>query len=185
VLSTSFVMLSFINKGGRPLYRAQKYPSEDRNKFYELVNRELVHLIEYDDEWLSALCNAAALLKHQLADINWVGFYLLKNDILVLGPFQGLPACNSIALGNGVCGHAAKMRETIVVPDVHLFPGHIACDSASLSEIVVPLIKEGKVYGVLDIDSPSLGRFSVVDQAGLEAFVRILMERLPWGNMAF
>ncbi|MBS4054631.1 MAG: GAF domain-containing protein [Thermaerobacter sp.] len=167
------------------MYRAEKLPIDDLKQYYQSVNKELLHLIEYEDEWLPALSNAAALLGHQLRDINWVGFYLFKEGLLMLGPFQGKPACSMITLGNGVCGTAACQRETIVVPDVHLFPGHIACDSASQSEIVIPLLKEGHLYGVLDIDSPIKGRFTEADQLGLEAFVGHLMRCVPWEKVVF
>lgn len=167
------------------VYRAEKFAHDDLHEFYRSVNRELLHLIEYEDEWLPALSNAAALLGHQLRDINWVGFYLLKKGLLVLGPFQGKPACGSIAVGHGVCGTAAFRRETVVVPDVHRFPGHIACDGASQSEIVIPLIKEGHLYGVLDIDSPSKERFTEADQLSLEEFVSLLMKHLPWEKVVF
>jgi len=167
------------------MYRAEKFSHDDLGDFYQSVNRELRHLIEYEDEWLPALGNAAALLSHQLRDINWAGFYLVKNGLLLLGPFQGRPACGSIAIGSGVCGAAANRRETVVVPDVHLFPGHIACDSASQSEIVIPLLKEGILYGVLDIDSPLKDRFTEADRRGLETFVGVLMEYLPWCKIHF
>ena len=167
------------------MYRAEKFATHDLKTFYQAVNTELLTLIEYEDEWLPALGNAAALLRHQLRDINWVGFYLLKEGLLVLGPFQGQPACSMIMLGKGVCGTAAYQRETIVVPDVHLFPGHIACDSASQSEIVLPLMKEGHLYGVLDIDSPIKGRFTEADKLGLEAFVAHLMRYVPWEKVVF
>ena len=111
-----------------------------------------------------------------MTDLNWAGFYLMDNGSLLLGPFQGKVACIRIALGKGVCGTAAQLDETRLVPNVHEFPGHIACDSASNSEIVVPIHKDGKVIGVLDIDSPSLNRFSEEDKAGLEAFVKVLEE---------
>ena len=119
------------------------------------------------------LANAAALLWDTLEDINWAGFYLREGDTLVLGPFQGKTACIEIPLGRGVCGTAAAGRETQLVPDVHAFPGHIACDCASNSEIVVPLFRAGEVIGVLDIDSPLLNRFTEQDREGLEAFARI------------
>jgi len=114
-----------------------------------------------------------------MEDINWAGFYLYLDGELVLGPFQGKPACTNIAMGRGVCGSAALKEETELVPDVHQFPGHIACDCASNSEIVVPIHKKGALYGVLDIDSPVLGRFTKEDQEGLEAFVKGL-EELLW-----
>ena len=124
------------------------------------------------------LANAAALLWQYLPDINWAGFYLMEDGQLVLGPFQGKPACIEIPLGRGVCGTAAAEKKTQLVADVHLFPGHIACDSASNSEIVVPLFKCGEVFGVLDIDSPFTGRFTQDDKNGLEAFARILEAEL-------
>ena len=124
------------------------------------------------------LANASALLYETLADINWAGFYLLEGQTLVLGPFQGKPACIEIPLGRGVCGTAAAEDRTQLVYDVHRFPGHIACDSASNSEIVVPLRKAGAVVGVLDIDSPSVGRFTGEDQAGLEAFAAVIEQLL-------
>ena len=123
---------------------------------------------------IANLANASALLWESLPDINWAGFYLMEDNALILGPFQGKPACIRIPMGKGVCGTAAALNETQLVPDVHAFPGHIACDSASRSEIVVPIHKDGSVWGVLDIDSPSLNRFSQADRQGLEDFVRTL-----------
>ncbi len=119
--------------------------------------------------------NLAALIFHTLPDLNWAGFYRLKGDVLVLGPFQGKPACVRIALGKGVCGTAARERRTIIVPDVNAFPGHIACDAASRSELVVPIIRGDRVLGVLDLDSPKLARFDDEDAGGLEALVRELL----------
>ena len=124
------------------------------------------------------LANASALLWQHLEAINWAGFYLMDGGKLVLGPFQGKPACIEIPVGKGVCGTAVKEEKTILVEDVHQFPGHIACDSASNSEIVVPIFKNGTVYGVLDIDSPYFARFTAEDQQGLEALVRVLEESL-------
>lgn len=123
---------------------------------------------------MTNLANASALLDEKLDGINWVGFYTMKNGQLVLGPFQGKVACTIIPLGKGVCGNAAAQDRTLVVPDVHAFPGHIACDSASNSEIVIPMHRNGEVFGVLDIDSPLFGRFTEKDIEGLEAFVRVL-----------
>jgi GAF domain-containing protein len=120
--------------------------------------------------------NLAALVFHTLPDLNWAGFYWMKGGELVLGPFQGKPACVRIPLGKGVCGTAAREQRTIVVPDVHRFPGHIACDSASMSEVVVPLVREGRVVGVLDLDSPSAGRFDEDDARTLEALAAIYLE---------
>ena len=120
--------------------------------------------------------NASALLFETMEDINWAGFYFLEGETLVLGPFQGKTACIEIPVGRGVCGTAAARNETELVYDVHQFPGHIACDSASNSEIVVPLRRDGAVYGVLDIDSPLIGRFTQADREGLEAVARLLEE---------
>lgn len=145
---------------------------------YATLNAQLASLVEGIPHPLANLSNAAALLWDSLGGINWAGFYLLEGDTLVLGPFQGKPACIEIPLTKGVCGAAARTDTTQLVPDVHAFPGHIACDSASRSEIVVPLHKEGKVMGVLDIDSPLLHRFTEADRAGLEAFARILEKAL-------
>ena len=127
---------------------------------------------------IANLANASALLFDRLVGLNWAGFYLCQKEKLVLNAFQGKPACIEIPIGKGVCGHAAKSRKTVVVPNVHEFPGHIACDSASNSEIVIPLIVKGNLYGVLDIDSPILDRFSAEDKAGLERFAEILCKQL-------
>ena len=142
---------------------------------YAELNDQLKFMIEDAPHKIANLANASALLYENLEDINWAGFYLMENGRLVLGPFQGKPACIEIEVGKGVCGTAVFRRETVLVEDVHTFSGHIACDSASNSEIVVPLFdKNGDVVGVLDIDSPSFSRFSDDDRAGLEAFARIL-----------
>ena len=127
---------------------------------------------------IANLANISAAIWQEMDRLNWAGFYLMKDGILVLGPFQGKPACIEIPVGKGVCGTAAKERRTILVEDVHQFPGHIACDSASNSEIVVPIFHNGEVWGVLDIDSPYFARFSQEDQAGLEALVKVLEETL-------
>lgn len=145
---------------------------------YETLAKQLHVLLEGEKDIIANLSNAAALLNHFLDRINWVGFYLMKEDELVLGPFQGLPACVRIPIGRGVCGTAAEQAETIVVEDVHTFPGHIACDAASNSEIVLPLIKNDVVIGVLDIDSPIKGRFSLEDKEGLTLFVQTLIAHL-------
>ncbi|MBR6114886.1 MAG: GAF domain-containing protein [Oscillospiraceae bacterium] len=146
---------------------------------YDALNQSLRGLIEGVPHSIANLANAAALLWESLEDINWAGFYLLEGDTLVLGPFQGKPACIEIGPGKGVCGTAAAHNRTQLVPDVHAFPGHIACDSASNAEIVVPLRRaDGTVFGVLDIDSPVLGRFTETDRAGLEAFAAVLERQL-------
>jgi len=144
---------------------------------YELVQKQLKALIEGEHNFIANLSNASALLNIFFTDINWVGFYLYEKETnqLVLGPFQGLPACIRIPLGKGVCGTSANKRETIVVDNVHEFPGHIACDAASNSEIVVPMVKDGELIGVLDIDSPLFNRFNETDKNGLEAFINTLL----------
>ena len=149
---------------------------------YDLLTKQVISLTEGQPHWLCALSNASALLNEALPDINWVGFYLcgskldptLPADELMLGPFQGKVACTSIPLGKGVCGTAAAQDKTLRVDDVHAFPGHIACDSASNSELVVPLHANGKVVGVLDIDSPHHARFTQEDQLALEQIARTI-----------
>ncbi len=133
-------------------------------------------LLEGERDATANAANLASLLFHALPDLNWAGFYWLKDGGLVLGPFQGKPACVRIALGKGVCGTAAAVRRTVVVPDVHAFPGHIACDGASESEIVVPVLEGERLLGVLDLDSPRLARFDDEDASGLEAVVRAFVE---------
>ncbi|UAL49631.1 GAF domain-containing protein [Sutcliffiella horikoshii] len=140
--------------------------------------KQLQALIADEPNFIANLSNASALLNVFLTEVNWVGFYLTdetKQDMLVLGPFQGLPACVRIPFGRGVCGTAASSMETQLVADVHAFPGHIACDAASQSEIVVPMVVNGKVIGVLDIDSPIKDRFDELDKVYLEKFVSILL----------
>ena len=153
---------------------------EDKPTFYDRLNATLAGLIGEETDWLASSANAAALLYLQLPDINWAGFYLYKEGELVLGPFQGKPACVHIALGKGVCGTAAKERTIQVVKDVHDFPGHIACDAASRSEIVVPIVENERLIGVLDVDSPKIGRFDSEDARGLMQFVDILNKYIGW-----
>ena len=148
---------------------------------YSLLNERLASLISGVPHPVANLANAAALLWESLEGVNWAGFYLREGDALVLGPFQGKPACIRIPWGKGVCGTAAKTGLTQRVENVHDFPGHIACDCASNSEIVVPIYQEDRVAAVLDLDSPLFSRFSPADQQGLEAFVRVL--EAEWGNM--
>lgn len=149
---------------------------------YKMLCAQLAALTEGVDERISNLANAAALLYHTLPDLNWAGFYLLRRGALRLGPFLGRPACVRIPLDRGVCGTAAARGETLLVPDVHAFPGHIACDAASASELVIPLQVGGALYGVLDLDSPKQGRFTEADRAGLEAFARALEAALERGE---
>lgn len=141
---------------------------------YGELNRRLKSLVCGVEHPVANLANASALLYDTLSDLNWAGFYLLEGETLVLGPFQGKPACIEIPWGKGVCGTAVAEGRTLRVEDVHAFPGHIACDAASRSEIVIPLRQDGAIVGVLDIDSPLLNRFSETDQIGLEEFARIL-----------
>ena len=145
---------------------------------YSLLTEQLQGLIADENDRIANMANCAALLWMEMQDINWVGFYLLKRNHLVLGPFQGKPACPRIAMGAGVCGAAASIQKTVIVADVHQFPGHIACDAVSKSEIVVPVMLAGKLVGVLDIDSPQLERFDYRDQQGLELLVQTLEARL-------
>lgn len=143
---------------------------------YKLLESQLAALIGDEQDALANASNFVGLLYNAIGDINWLGIYVLRGDELVLGPYQGQTACVRIPLGTGVCGTAAATRETQRVPDVHAFPGHIACDVASRSEIVVPLIIAGEMLGVLDIDSPSLDRFSAADQVGIESLCRAYCE---------
>jgi GAF domain-containing protein len=143
---------------------------------YRDLAGQLAALFAGERNGLANAANMSALLYQALPDLNWVGFYFLRGGELVLGPFQGKVACVRIALGQGVCGTAARRRETVVVPDVHAFPGHIACDAASRSEIVVPLVQDGCLLGVLDLDSPELARFDQEDALGLNAAVDLLLQ---------
>ncbi len=144
--------------------------------FNEILLPQLRSLLEAERDPVANMANMAALLYHSLPEINWAGFYILKNNHLVLGPFQGKPACVRIPLGKGVCGTAAARQETLLVPNVHEFTGHIACDGASNSEIVVPILHNGQTWGVLDIDSPVLNRFAEEDRRGLEQAVHLFIK---------
>ncbi|WP_297423794.1 GAF domain-containing protein [Clostridium sp.] len=138
-------------------------------------------LVEEEEDYpITKLCNAAALINALTGRINWCGFYLLKNDFLVLGPFQGMPACTKIEIGKGVCGTAAFKKETLIVNDVHKFEGHIACDAASNSEIVVPIIKDNNLIGVLDLDSDEFNRFTNIEKYYLEKAVVVLNKYIDW-----
>ena len=150
--------------------------------FYQELNTQLHHLLEGEPDWIANLANAASLLYMQMEHINWSGFYLYRDEQLILGPFMGQPACVRIPLGKGVCGTSAGNRETIVVADVHAFPGHIACDAASRSEIVVPILDGDRLIGVLDLDAPVAERFDDADRAGLEEFVAILNKHVDWSR---
>jgi GAF domain-containing protein len=157
------------------MFEPQAITAADKAGRYAELEKALRALLDGEHDFIANAANTAALLYQALPDVNWVGFYRLVGDELVLGPFQGKPACVRIPLGKGVCGTAAARRETVLVPDVHKFPGHIACDSASNSEIVVPLLKGEQLLGVLDLDSPKLGGFVEADQAGLERLMAVLV----------
>lgn len=165
------------------MFFAHAHPDLPKTARYEEVTRALEALLEGETDALANLSNAAGLLAASLDRINWCGFYLLRGEELVLGPFQGKPACVRIALGRGVCGRAALERKTLVVPDVTQFPDHIACDPASRSEIVVPILEGDVLRGVLDVDAPEVSRFDEDDRTGLEAFVTTLVPRVVWGHL--
>jgi len=150
---------------------------------YRVLEESLIALLEGEPDALANLANAAGLVAGSLDRINWCGFYLLRGEELVLGPFQGKLACVRIPVGQGVCGAAAARRETLVVPDVNRFPGHIACDPASRSEIVVPILENGVLRGVLDVDAPDTERFHEEDRVGLERFVEALTPRIAWRKL--
>ena len=147
---------------------------------YSLLREQLASMTRTERDTIANLANASALLYMSLSDINWAGFYLVREGQLVLGPFQGKPACIRIDFGKGVCGNAAAGDAAILVPDVHAFPGHIACDGDSRSEIVLPLHAQGRVAALLDIDSPLRGRFAREDQEGLERFCSVLEDACDW-----
>ena len=147
---------------------------------YSLMNAQAEEMLKAEPWYVAAFSNLSALIMTTLPDLNWAGFYLIRDGVLTVGPFQGKPACIHIAPGKGVCGTAISRDETVVVPDVHLFPGHIACDSASASEIVIPIHGEGRVCAVLDIDSPVRERFSPEDRQGLETLAGLIEERVKW-----
>lgn len=147
---------------------------------YSLLREQLASMTRTERDTIANLANASALLYMSLSDINWAGFYLVREGQLVLGPFQGKPACIRIDFGKGVCGNAAAGDAAILVPDVHAFPGHIVCDAASRSEIVVPVHHAGRLTAVLDIDSPLRGRFAREDQEGLERFCSVLEDACDW-----
>ena len=164
------------------MFQAAATVADDKTTFYRDLNTQLRGLLEGERDWIANSANFSSLLYLMLPDLNWAGFYFLRatkdGSELILGPFQGKPACVQIPVApvpKGVCGAAASQRRTQVVEDVHAFPGHIACDSASNSEIVVPLIKEGRLLGVLDLDSPKFARFDADDRAGIEAMAETFL----------
>ena len=160
------------------MHAFNKIPYVNKDLFYNELGLELSGL--YEKYWLTNLANTAAALNAHLPNINWVGFYLWQEGELRLGPFQGLPACLRIPLGRGVCGTAAQKRQTVIVDDVDQFPGHIACDSRSKSEIVIPVVIQNRLLGVLDVDSPQTNRFDTADAQGLEKLVQELLQLTTW-----
>ncbi len=159
-------------------YSPNHYDFSNKPRAYDELASALAGLLQDERDLVANSANTAALIFDAVPALNWAGFYFMKQGELVVGPFQGKPACVRIAIGRGVCGTAAARRETIVVRDVHEFPGHIACDGASNSEIVIPLLRGGELLGVLDLDSPQLARFDAEDARGLERLARILIDSL-------
>ena len=157
-------------------------PAMPKTELYGRLVAQLENLLEGERDFIANAANTASLIYHALPEVSWAGFYLADGGELVVGPFQGKPACARIALGKGVCGTAAAEGKTIVVDNVHEFPGHIACDTASNSEIVVPIIREGRLIGVVDLDSPRLARFDGDDQSGLEALVEAFLAKTEDGS---
>jgi len=156
------------------MFQAQAIDVADKTEFYADLGRQLAALIGDERDAVANAANTSALIFQMMPDLNWAGFYFLRaGNFLVLGPFQGKPACIRIPVGRGVCGTAAERRHSVLVEDVHAFPGHIACDAASRSELVVPLMRDGRVLGVLDLDSPLPARFDTEDQAGVEALAAL------------
>lgn len=155
------------------MFHSVMYSSDKKEAYAQLISQIEALSMDVNDN-IAILANASALLHEFLSEINWVGFYILRDNQLVLGPFQGKPACVTIAIGRGVCGSAAETLTTQRIANVHEFPGHIACDEASKSEIVIPLLVDGSLYGVLDIDAPIYDRFDEADQVGLEKFALML-----------
>jgi GAF domain-containing protein len=165
-------------------FQIDRTKTDSKIELYANLQSQLRSLLEGECDFIANAANVSSLVYHSLPDLNWAGFYLLKEGELVLGPFQGKPACVRIALGKGVCGTAAKQCQTILVDNVHEFPGHIACDSESNAEIVVPLIKDQELIGVLDLDSPLFGRFDEEDAKCLNELVSLFMEssRIPMSD---
>ncbi len=159
------------------MFELAELSTSTKTEFYKALTNQLYALLGDEHDVIANAANFSALLFHTMPDLNWAGVYFYKQGGLVLGPFQGKPACTRIAIGKGVCGTAAERRKTIVVANVHEFPGHIACDQASNSEIVVPMIKSGQLIGVLDLDSPVLARFDEEDKAGLENLVEVFLSK--------
>ena len=164
------------------MFSAAARKHDSKQALYADLVEQANALFEGEHDYVANAANLSALLFHSLPYLNWAGFYFLKDEGLVLGPFQGKPACVRIAIGKGVCGTAARDKKTVVVADVSRFPGHIACDADSRSEIVVPLVRFGKVIGVMDVDSPNLGRFDEDDRRGLEALAEVFLNATDIGD---
>jgi GAF domain-containing protein len=159
------------------MFATHAIDTADKIAFYRELAEQVASILHGERDEIANAANCSAVLFEQMPDLNWAGFYFLRSpDELVVGPFQGRPACVRIKVGKGVCGTAVQRKQSVLVEDVDAFPGHIACDSASRSELVVPLIKDGKVIGVLDLDSPMRARFDADDQAGIEAIAKIYVE---------
>jgi len=158
------------------MFNAAPIQAASKSELYDELAEQARGLLHGERDRIANAANFAALVYHALPDLNWAGFYFYDGAELVVGPFQGKPACVRIAIGKGVCGTAAERRETVLVEDVHAFPGHIACDSASNSEIVVPLLRGGELLGVLDLDSPHHARFQAHDARGIESLAKIFVE---------
>lgn len=161
------------------MFQAQIVEGTSKVEFYRELSTQLEALLAGESDPIANAANTSALLFQLMPELNWAGFYLLRGDELVLGPFQGKPACVRIPVGRGVCGAAVERRRSVLVEDVHAFPGHIACDADSRSELVVPLLREGKVLGVIDLDSPVPARFDADDQAGIETIAEIVLKASP------
>ncbi len=164
------------------MFEMKKIETSDKASLYEELAQQARGLLHGERDMIANAANLSALLYHSLPDVNWLGFYFMRDGELVVGPFQGQPACVRIAIGKGVCGAAVAERRTQLVEDVDSFPGHIPCDSASRSEIVVPLERNGKIIGVLDIDAPIPSRFDAVDRDGVERLAEIFLESLDEGS---
>jgi len=161
------------------MFQARVIEGVGKSELYRDLASQLTGLLEGESDPIANAANTSALLFQMLPQLNWAGFYLMRGEELVLGPFQGKPACVRIPVGRGVCGAAVARKQSVLVEDVHSFPGHIACDADSRSELVVPLIREGKVLGVIDLDSPVPARFDAEDQAGIEAIAAIVLKASP------
>ncbi len=159
-------------------YKTTEIKTKDQSKFYQLLIQQVEGLLSMENDLIANAANFSSLLYHTLEQVNWVGFYFLKDNELVLGPFQGQVACTRIPLGQGVCGTAFSQNKTLRIKDINEFKGHIACDSASASEMVIPLTVDGEIIGVLDIDSPVLDRFDALDQTRLEAVANVFAKKV-------